>query len=102
MGEIAGILAYGMQYEKLDLKLFKEKRWNYEYAKLSIMIEEFQKGFYCGRWNKATKKGTNTFWKVIKSKKQSDLELEKIESYMNEVNKEFGFSFKFERQQTIK
>ena len=100
MSGFVGCMGYGLQFDKLDLKAFKENRRGFEDAKLSILLEEWQKGYYVSRWNKATKKGTNIACKKIQSKEQSDKELGKIEDYMKEVNKEFGFTFKFEYEKT--
>jgi hypothetical protein len=87
-------LAYGKQYHKLNLNLFKSNRKLYELTKIHIMFDEIQeRGFYISRWNKPTKTGTNITCKVINSVERYQEELQKVKDYMLKVNKEFEFGF---------
>jgi len=84
------VLAYGLQYPSLTLKLHNENKELYEAVKIDILIKEYNKGFRCSKWNKPTKKGTHARFKVIKDKEDNSKIFESIIEYVNSFNIEFN------------
>lgn len=77
------VLAYGLQYPKLTLKVQKEHTDDYKLFLMKFILDEYNKGFIFTRINKATKKGTNCRFKKIDNWKEAK---EKIFEFGEKMN----------------
>lgn len=91
MGECYCI-GYNKQFDKLDLKLFKDDRHLYEYIKISIWLKDLQEGYFVKRWNKPTKKGTNVAFEALQNNEQYLEKKKALEEYIGKINKELGIN----------
>jgi hypothetical protein len=77
------VLAYGLQYPKLTLKVQKEHADDYKLCLMKFILDEYNKGFIFTRINKATKKGTNCRFKKINDWKEAKNILLRLSEKMN-------------------
>lgn len=77
------VLAYGLQYPKLTLKVQKEHTDDYKLCLMKFILDEYNRGYIYTRINRPTKKGTNCRFKKIDNWKEAVEKLFELGEKMN-------------------